>query len=107
MVTVSLTNIPFMTERIRVPRACAIEFPFSMIWGKPGDAEIHRQVMLDMLQAGADIQEPGTIVELPYQWAKEDFLKRDWWPEHPPPWMADQERIAQVVDFIQHGDPLA
>lgn len=106
LVTVSLTNMPFITEKMGVPRAVAVEFPFGMIWGRPGDREMHRNVMLNMLEAAETIEGPGTIIELPYAWPQEDFLKRDWFPKEPTPWMASQEGINMMLDFMQHGNPL-
>ncbi len=103
--TVSLTNMPFVTEKIGVPRAVAVEFPFGMIWGLPGDSEMHERILGHMLEAAESITEPGTIVELPYEWPEELFRKRDWFPETTP-WLASQEGINQMMDFLQHGDPL-
>ena len=106
LVTVSLTNMPFITEKIGVPRAVAVEFPFGMIWGHPGEREMHRDIMLHMLEAVETIEKPGTIIELPYTWPEEDFKKRDWFSPEPPPWMSSQENITEMLEFIQHGDPL-
>lgn len=106
LVTVSLTNMPFVTEKIGVPRAVAVEFPFGMIWGHPGEREMHRDIMLHMLEAVETIEKPGTIIELPHAWPEEDFKKRNWFPEEPPPWMSSQENINDMLEFIQHGDPL-
>ena len=106
LVTVSLTNMPFITEKIGVPRAVAVEFPFGMIWGHPGEREMHRDIMLHMLEAVETIEKPGTIIELPYTWPEEDFKKRDWFSPEPPPWMSSQENITEMLGFIQHGDPL-
>ena len=102
----SLTNMPFVTEKIGVPRAVAVEFPFGMIWGHPGEHEMHRDIMLHMLEAVETIEKPGTIIELPYTWPEEDFKKRDWFSPEPPPWMSSQENITDMLEFIQHGDPL-
>jgi len=106
LVTVSLTNMPFITEKIGVPRAVAVEFPFGMIWGHPGEREMQRDIMLHMLEAVETTEKPGTIIELPYTWPDEDLKKRDWFSPEPPPWMSSQENITEMLEFIQHGDPL-
>jgi hypothetical protein len=106
LVTVSLTNMPFITKKIGVPRAVAVEFPFGMIWGHPGEREMHRDVMLQMLEAVETTEKPGTIIELPFTWPDADFKKRDWFPAEPTPWLASQEGINEMLEFIQHGDPL-
>jgi hypothetical protein len=106
MVTVSLTNMPFITEKIGVPRAVAVEFPFGMIWGRPGDEEMHKKIMVHMLEAVETIDKPGTIIELPYIWPEEDRKKRDWFPKEPVPWIASQKGINQMLEFMQHGNPM-
>jgi hypothetical protein len=52
------------------------------------------------------IEKPGTIVELPYTWPEEDFRKRDWFPKEPTPWMSSQEGINEMLEFVQHGNPM-
>lgn len=104
--TVSLTQMPFITEKIGVPRAVGIEFPFGMIWGHPGEREMHRRLLLHMLEAAETAESPGIIIELPYTWPEEDFKKRDWFPRENPPWMADREKIAEMLEFIKNGNPL-
>lgn len=106
MMTVSLTQMPFITEKIGVPRALAIEFPFGMIFGRPGDRARQIDILKAMLEAVERIDEPGTIIELPYRWPEEDFKKRDWFPREPTPWMRDQETLKEMLDFIQNGDPM-
>jgi len=106
LVTVSLTNMPFVAEKIGVPRAVAVEFPFGMIWGHPGEREMHRDIMARMLEAVETIKAPGTIIELPYAWPEEDFRKRDWFPREPTPWLASQEGINEMLEFLQNGDPM-
>jgi hypothetical protein len=106
MATVTLCQMPFVIEKIGVPRAVAVEFPFSMIWGRPGDRETQLRFLGHMLEAAENIEEPGTIIELPYTWPDEDVKKRDWFPSEAPPWAADQEKMAEMLAFIQEGDPL-
>jgi hypothetical protein len=106
IVTVSLTNMPFVTEKIGVPRAVAVEFPFGMIWGRPGDEETHKKILAPLLDAFETIDKPGTIIELPYTWPEEERKKKDWFPKEPTPWAASQEGITQMVEFLQHGDPM-
>ena len=106
IVTVSLTQMPYIAEKIGVPRAVAIEFPFSMIYGKPGDHSTQIEVLRHMLRAVEGIKAPGEIIYLTLAWPEEDVKKRDWFPTEPAPWAADQERMMEMVEFIQHGDPL-
>jgi hypothetical protein len=106
IVTVSLTNMPFITEKIRVPRAVAVEFPFGMIWGLPGDEETHKMILAAVLDAVETIDKPGTIIELPYTWPEEERKKKNWFSKEPTPWMASEEGMNQIVEFLQHGNPM-
>ena len=106
LVTVTLCQMPFIIERIGAPRAVVVEFPFSMIYGHPGDRDMQLRILGHMLEAAETIEKPGTIIDLDYTWPEEDFKKRDWFPDEKPPWMADQDKIAQMLEFIQNGDPM-
>jgi D-proline reductase (dithiol) PrdB len=106
LVTISLTNMPFVTEKIGVPRAAAIEFPFGMIWGRPGDGDTHLEILRSMLDALETIDTPGTVIELPFPWPEEEFRKRDWFPTEPTPWASSPEAVNEMLEFIQHGNPL-
>ena len=104
--TICLTQMPYVTGKLGVPRALAVEFPFGMIWGRPGDHETHRLVMRQMLQAAQEITTPGTIAESDLLWPDDLTALRDWFPKEPPPWLASPEKVQQMMDFIQHGNPL-
>ena len=106
LVTVSLTQMPYITEKLGVPRAAAIEFPFGMIYGKPGDRDMQLKLLGHMLDAVGEIDRPGTVIELPYTWPEEDFKRKDWFSPEPPPWMASEQTIAEMLDFIKNGNPL-
>jgi hypothetical protein len=106
LTTISLTQMPYITEKIGVPRAMAIEFPFGMIWGRPGDHETHRLILRHMLQAAQDISSPGTIVESSLYWPDELTALRDWWPKEKAPWLTSPEKVQLMMDFVQHGNPM-
>ena len=104
--TVVLSNMPWVTEKIGVPRAVAIEFPFGMIYGHPGEREMQLAILGSMLDLASEAKTPGTIVELPYIWPEEDFKKRDWFPAEPTPWLASEDGIKQMLEFLANGNPL-
>lgn len=92
--TISLTLMPFITQKVRVPRALAIEFPFAHPLGKPFDKEQQLRIINDAFDGLTSIKEPGTILDLPYKWPEEGTGKQDWWPEEPPP----------IVKFMQEQE---
>ncbi len=104
--TVVLTNMPWVSEKIGVPRAAAVEFPFGMIYGHPGEREMQLAILRAMLDLAETADTAGTMVELPYEWPEEDFKKRDWFPEEPTPWLASEEGVKMMLEFLAHGNPL-
>lgn len=66
--TMSLSNFPARTERLRPPRWAHVRFPRGSMFGEPGNAEKQRKVLKDALEAAYTIADPGGMVELPYRW---------------------------------------
>jgi len=56
--TVSLTLMPEITRKIRVPRALGVPFPLGYPLGEPGDAEGQREVLLAALELLARVDVP-------------------------------------------------
>lgn len=79
LVTVSVTLIPFITEKVMVPRAVAIEHPFGFTLGRPGDVETQTEIVEAMLKLAVEATEPGKIVELPYIWERKDGDDPEWY----------------------------
>lgn len=57
-------------EKIKPPRALRVRFGRGSMFGEPGNAERQRRILLDMLDALATLDVPGTIRELPYAWRR-------------------------------------
>jgi len=79
LVTVSVTLMPFITEKVMVPRAVAVEHPFGFTLGRPGDVETQAGIVDAMLTLTVDAAAPGTIVELPYRWERKSEDDPDWY----------------------------
>jgi hypothetical protein len=67
-----------------VPRLAAIEFPLGYLLGQPGDQVGQLTVLRSTLQALKDIKEPGSVVDLPYEWPKSAQQLNAYPPETPP-----------------------
>ncbi len=61
---------------VKAPRAVFVNFPLGHNTGKPFDRELQMSILGDALAALATIEEPGTIVDLPYQWSEDDSWER-------------------------------
>lgn len=61
-----------MMEQVKPPRSVFVNFPLGHRYGKPFDQKVQMSIIKDALQVLTTLDEPGTIVDLPYEWG-EDF----------------------------------
>ena len=73
MASCCLVNVREVAVKVRPPRAVYLQWPFGSPLGEPGNARQQRRVLLDMLEVVRGATEPGTLVELPYRWRREDY----------------------------------
>jgi len=67
-----MTSALDITQAVNPPRAVFLNFPLGHQTGKPGQAELQRQIVRDAMHACETISEPGTIFNLPYVWDPND-----------------------------------
>lgn len=60
-------------ERIKPPRALVLTYPYGQPFGLPNDKDQQRVIVEDALTLLESVTVPGTIVEAPYRWRREDF----------------------------------
>lgn len=60
--------MPELTASAGVPRIAAIEHPFGLTLGLPGDAAGQLAVLRAALGALEEISQPGGVVHLPFEW---------------------------------------
>ena len=70
--TISLSSARDITESVKPPRSVFINFPLGHTSGKPFDHDLQTKIIKDAFDALKSIKEPGTIVDLPYQWQDND-----------------------------------
>ena len=75
--TLSLTSARDITASAGLPRAAFLDYPLGHTSGRTEEPELNRSIMLDALAAFEAIDEPGTIVDLPYRWDTTDDWKDD------------------------------
>ncbi len=68
--TISVTVRPEITAHANVSRACYLRFPTGNPMGSPNEAGQQLTILTAVLEQLVKIQEPGTIVELPYLWRR-------------------------------------
>jgi D-proline reductase (dithiol) PrdB len=71
--TVCSTNARDITELVRPPRSGFLNFPLGNCVGRPLDAAQQRSVCQRVLDLADRSDEPGMIVDLPFQWPDPDW----------------------------------
>jgi hypothetical protein len=72
--TISLSMIPELTASAGAPRIAAIEHPFGVTLGRPGDAAGQLAVLRAALRAMEAMAEPGGVVQMPFAWTSREQL---------------------------------
>jgi hypothetical protein len=96
-----MTVQPHITGSVGVPRAVFIRFPAGNQLGEAGKPQQQRAIITAALEAGASIQRPGTIVELPYRWRRfpveemPKFIGASQGPRHP-----QAEAVGSALDTL-------
>jgi hypothetical protein len=73
-----------LTASVSVPRLAAIEYPLGRTLGQPGDAAGQSAVLEATFQALENIQTPGEVVHLPFEWPEAPKAVRSHPREDPP-----------------------
>ena len=84
--TVVLNSIWSVQRAVGMPRVAAIEFPMARALGDVGEADLHRQILMDALALFASAPEPGWVEHLPYKWPHPP-AETTWLPDPPPPYL--------------------
>jgi len=71
--TIGISIVREYSEKVKPPRTVYLHWPFGHPVGEPGHRIQQRTVILEALNALYQIQEPGTIVDLPYKWRREKY----------------------------------
>ncbi len=61
-----------LTAQVRPPRAAFVNFPMGNPFGRPGDTETQRAILLDALRLAERSDEAGLLIDLPHDWG-DDF----------------------------------
>lgn len=64
-----------ITSAVNPPRAVYLDYPLGHTAGKVDDAVNQMDIMRDTLTAFESIKQPGTIVDLSYEWCADDAWK--------------------------------
>ena len=76
--------MPDVTASVSAPRVAAVEYPLGRNLGQPGDIAGQTAVLHATFQALQEIEEPGSVIHLPFQWPESPKEVRSH-PHEPPP----------------------
>jgi len=82
--TICLSIIADLTASVSAPRIAAIEHPFSLTMGYPGDRETQLAVLQATLKALVEMETPGELRHLPFEWPEHLADVASGPPESPP-----------------------
>jgi hypothetical protein len=66
--TISVSSARDVTESVKPPRSVFVNFPLGHTTGKPFDRGLQMAIIKDAFDALQSIEEPGTIIDLRYEW---------------------------------------
>lgn len=81
--TISLSMMPELTASAGAPRIAAIEHPFGMTLGRPGDVAGQLEALRATLRAMETMAERSSVIHLPFEWTSTEKLALG--PPVPPP----------------------
>jgi len=71
--TIGISIVREYSEKVKPPRTVYLRWPFGHPVGEPGNILQQRAVVLEALRALYQIKEPGTIIDLPFRWRRENY----------------------------------
>ncbi|MDK2980310.1 MAG: D-proline reductase (dithiol) PrdB [Chloroflexota bacterium] len=94
LVTMCMTLKPEVTHFMHIPRAAYVRYPYGYPLGPAFQPELQREIMRKSMELINEIQEPETIVKLPYRW----MGSRDSAP--------DESADPRTLDLINHAEQM-
>lgn len=76
LATISLTQVPEITELVKPSLACLVEHPFGLTLGAAGDEATHRAVLRACLAEATRPHPAGAIIDLGFRWPHDDLRER-------------------------------
>ena len=74
--TVSITQVPEITELTKPSLSCFVAHPFGLTLGNIDDKDTQRAVLLTTLKAAYSDAPAGSIVDLGFAWELDDLRER-------------------------------
>ncbi len=88
--TIGLTSARTITAAANPPRSIFVDLPLGHTAGLPHDVDGQRRILVEGLEAGHAMTEPGTIHDLPYRYVDDD------WKANPMGWSRRRQTSGQT-----------
>jgi D-proline reductase (dithiol) PrdB len=76
--TIGISIVRRYSEAVQPPRTVFLKWPFGHPLGEPGNIIQQSVVLTSALEALDTIAVPGEIVDLPFRWKRERYVKPEW-----------------------------
>ena len=77
--TVALALVHELAVAVKAPRMLFLHWPFGHALGEPGNYLQQRTILHDAFSMARVAPHPGLVVNLPYQWRREQYVPIDDW----------------------------
>jgi hypothetical protein len=77
--TVALALVHELAVAVKAPRMIFLHWPFGHALGEPGNHLQQRTILHDAFSMAPIAPRPGMVVNLPYQWRREQYVPIDDW----------------------------
>jgi len=77
--TVALALVRELAIAVKAPRMLFLHWPFGHALGEPGNRLQQRTILHDAFSLAQAAPHPGLVVNLPYQWRRQEYLPIDDW----------------------------
>lgn len=71
--TIGISIVRDYSEKVKPPRTVFLHWPFGHPLGEPGNRPQQRAVLLESFRALYSIEQPGSIIDLPFRWRREKY----------------------------------
>ena len=77
--TVALALVRELAVAVKAPRMLYLHWPFGHALGEPGNRLQQLTILQDAFSLAQDASRPGLVVDLPYQWRRQQYASIDDW----------------------------
>ena len=92
--TVALALVRELAVAVKAPRMLFLHWPFGHALGEPGNRLQQRTILHDAFSMARAAPRPGLVIDLPYQWRRQQYAPIDDWTKES---QAFAEALARAV----------